>query len=71
MKFGFRTPSLKKMFKARTTGRLVRALKKSTVPLYGKKNIGLISNPKKSIYSRVYHKTSFGLNAVLKWLFKN
>ena len=31
MKFGLRTPSLKKSFKARTTGRAKRAVKKALI----------------------------------------
>ena len=34
MKFGFRTPSLKKSISARTTGRLNRAIKKAIIPEY-------------------------------------
>lgn len=56
MKIGVRTPSLKKSFKARTTGRINRTLKKSVNPLYGKKGIGYIKNPEKAIYNKVYHK---------------
>ena len=37
MKFGLRTPSLKRSFKARTTGRAKRAVKKALIPSYGKK----------------------------------
>ena len=58
MKIGVRTPSLKKSFKARTTGRINRALKKSVNPLYGKKGIGYIKNPEKAIYNKVYHKVT-------------
>ena len=56
MKIGIRTPSLKKSFKARTTGRINRTLKKSVNPLYGKKGMGYIKNPEKAIYNKVYHK---------------
>lgn len=56
MKIGVRTPSLKKSFKARTTGRLNRTLKKSVNPLYGKKGMGYIKNPEKAIYNKAYHK---------------
>lgn len=55
MKIGVRTPSLKKSFKARTTGRLNRTLKKSVNPLYGKKGMGYIKNPEKAIYNKIYH----------------
>lgn len=56
MKIGVRTPSFKKSFKARTTGRINRTLKKSVNPLYGKKGMGYIKNPEKAIYNKVYHK---------------
>lgn len=58
MKIGVRTPSLKKSFKARTTGRINRTLKKSVNPLYGKKGMGYIKNPGKAIYNKVYHKVT-------------
>lgn len=37
MKFGMRTPSLKKSVKARTTGKLKRSIKKALIPGYGKR----------------------------------
>lgn len=40
MKFGMRTPSLKKSFKARTTGNLKRQVKSTINPLYGKRGMG-------------------------------
>lgn len=58
MKIGVRTPSLKKSFKARTTGRINRTLKKSVNPLYGKKGMGYIKNPEKAIYNKIYHKVT-------------
>lgn len=58
MKIGVRTPSLKKSFKAKTTGRLNRTLKKSVNPLYGKKGMGYIKNPGKAIYNKVYHQVT-------------
>lgn len=58
MKIGVRTPSLKKSFKARTTGRINRTLKKSVNPLYGKKGMGYIKNPERAIYNKVYHKVT-------------
>lgn len=61
MKFGFRTPSLKRSFKARTTGKAKRAVKKAFIPGYGKKGSGWIKNPKKAAYNKVYNKTSFSL----------
>lgn len=58
VKFGYRTPSLKKSFSARTTGKLTRSVKKLSTPGYGSKGIGLISNPKKALYNQIYNKTT-------------
>ena len=66
MKFGFRTPSLKRSLKARTTGRAKRAIKKALVPGYGKKGSGWIKNPKKAAYNKVYNKTSFSIWDIFK-----
>ena len=52
MKVGVRKPSIKKSIKARTTGRVKRSIKKSVNPLYGKKGMGLINNPKKAVYNK-------------------
>ncbi len=69
MKFGMRTPSLKKSLKARTTGKAKRALKKAIIPGYGKKGIGWVSNPKKAAYNKIYNKTTFSIFDLFK-LFK-
>ena len=66
MKFGMRTPSLKKSIKARTTGKAKRAVKKALTQGYGKKGMGWIKNPKKAAYNKVYHKTSFSLFDLFK-----
>lgn len=65
MKIGIRKPSIKKSLKARTTGKLKRTLKSSVNPLYGKKGMGLINNPKKSIYNRVYNRTTVGISDIV------
>lgn len=59
MKIGIRKPSIKKSLKASTTGKLKRSIKSSINPLYGKKGIGFVKNPKKSIKNSIYHKTTF------------
>lgn len=59
MKFGMRKPSIKKSFKARTTGKAKRKIKKALIPGYGKKGMGYIKNPKKAVYNKVYKKTTF------------
>jgi len=70
MKFGIRKPILKKSFKARTTGKLKRQVKSAINPLYGKKGMGFIKNPKKSVNNAVYHRTTFGIGDIFKGLFK-
>ena len=70
MKYGVRTPSLKKMIKAKTTGKIKRAAKKAVNPLYGKKGMGVVRNPKKAVYNKVYKKTSIGFLDLIKKLFK-
>lgn len=61
MKFGMRKPSIKRSIKARTTGKVKRDVKKAVIPVYGKKGMGWIKNPKRAAYNKVYHKTTFGL----------
>ena len=46
-----RKPSLKKSISARTTGKIKRSIKKTLIPEYGKNGIGLVKNPKKSMYN--------------------
>lgn len=70
MKFGIRKPSLKKSLKALTTGKLKRELKSAINPLYGKKGMGVLTNPKKALYNKAYKKTSISITDLLKKLFK-
>ena len=70
MKVGFRTPSLKKSLRARTTGKLKRQVKKAVNPLYGKKGMGFVKNPARSVKNKIYRKTTFGLNDIFRWLSK-
>ena len=58
MKIGFRTPNLKKRLRARTTGKIKRKAKKMINPFYGKKRIGFIKNPSRSIKNSIYHKVT-------------
>lgn len=66
MKFGVRKPSLRKSISARTTGRAKRAVKKALIPGYGKKGTGVIKNPRKALYNKVYHKTTFSIFDLFK-----
>ena len=61
MKVGMRKPSLKKSLKARTTGRVKRAVKSTVNPFYGKKGMGFIKNPERSIKNSIYKKTTFSI----------
>lgn len=66
MKIGMRKPSMKKSIKARTTGRAKRTVKKAVIPGYGKKGMGWVKNPKKAAYNKVYNKTTFGVNDIVR-----
>lgn len=61
MKFGVRKPSFKKSIKARTTGRINRAVKRTVNPLYGKKGVGFVKDPSRSIKNAVYQRTTFSI----------
>lgn len=65
MKFGIRKPNYKARFKARTTGKLKREMKKAVNPLYGKKGMGFIKDPSKSVKSAIYHRTTVGVPSLL------
>lgn len=69
MKIGMRQPSLKKSVSARTTGQLKRSIKRALIPGYGKKGMGLL-HPKRALYNKVYHKTTFSIFDVIAKLFK-
>ena len=67
MKFGMRTPSLKKRISARTS------VKRQIVHRAGLKmprGYGWVRDPKKYMYNKVYNKTSFDIFKVIKKLLK-
>lgn len=66
MKFGFRTPSLKKRVAARTS---VKRVIRHSLGVKAPRGLGWLTNPKKTAYNRVYSRTTFGLADILKWLF--
>lgn len=66
LKYGMRTPSLKKSISARTTRRAKRAIKRAIIPGYGKKGMGWIRNPKRAAYNKIYHKTTFRFIDIFK-----
>lgn len=58
VKIGYRKPSPKKSFSARTTGKGKRTIKASIDPTYGKKGTGCIKDPNRAAHNRVYNKSS-------------
>ncbi len=61
MKFGMRTPSPRRSFKARTTGKWKMQAEKALIPGYGKKGMGWIRNPKKVAYNKIYREAAFSI----------
>ena len=61
MRFGMRKPSVKRMIKARTTGRAKRAVKKAVIPGYGRRGMGFVKNPKRSVKGAIYRRTTFSV----------
>lgn len=59
MKVGMRTPSPTRSLKAKTTGRVNRAVKKSVNPVYGHKGVGYIKDPERAIKNKIYHKVTY------------
>lgn len=70
VKIGMRKPNLKSSFKARTTGRAKRAVKRAIIPGYGKKGMGWIKNPRKAACNAVYHRTTVGVGDVARAITK-
>lgn len=66
MKYGIRKPSISKRVSARTTGRINRNIKKAVNPMYGKKGMGWINDPKKALYNKVYNKTTVSVDDIAK-----
>lgn len=66
MKIGFRTPSLKKSLKARTTSKLKRKLKSAIDPTYGKKGVGWIKDPERALKNKIYHKVTKSIFDIFK-----
>ena len=66
MKYGVRKPNVKKSIKARTTGKVKRQVKKAVNPLYGKKGMGIVNDPKKAAYNAIYSRTTVGVSDLVK-----
>lgn len=62
MKFGIRTPSVSKSISTRTKGRITRSAKSAFIPGYGQRGTGMVKDPSRALYNRVYNKTTVGIN---------
>ncbi|OGD84132.1 hypothetical protein A2572_03335 [Candidatus Collierbacteria bacterium RIFOXYD1_FULL_40_9] len=65
MKFGLRVPSLKKRFAARTS---VKRVVRHSLGIKMPRGLGVLTNPKKALYNKVYQKTSFGIGDLMRGL---
>ena len=66
IKTGIRRPSISKSIKARTTAKAKRKLNSTINPLYGQKGMGWVNNPKRALYNKTYHKTTFSSKKLFK-----
>lgn len=62
MKFGYRTPSLKKRIAARTS---LKRVVRHNLGFKAPRGFGWFTNPKKAAYNRMYNRTSRGCMMVL------
>ena len=62
MKFGFRIPSLTKRIAARTS---IKRIIRHNLGFKAPKGLGILTDPEKAIYNKVYNKTSKGCLVVL------
>ena len=69
MKYGMRTPNINKRISARTTGKITRTMNKAVNPLYGKKGIGIVNDPKKAAYNKVYNKATTSVDNIINGIF--
>ena len=67
MKFGIRTPSLRRSIAARTS---VRRIIRHNLGLKAPRGYGWLTNPKRAMYNRVYNRTSISFWRLLGTLFK-
>ena len=69
MKYGMRTPNINKRISARTTGKIKRTVNKVVNPLYGKKGMGIVNDPSKAVYNKVYSKTTTSIDNIIDGIF--
>ena len=67
MKFGIRTPSLKKSLAARTS---LKRVVRHNLGVKAPRGMGWLTNPKKAAYNRLYSRSTVSLWSLLAKLFK-
>lgn len=67
MKFGIRTPSIKKSISARTS---IKRFARHSLGLKAPRGYGWITDPKKAAYNRIYNRTSVSLSSIIKKIMK-
>lgn len=67
MKFGLRTPSIKKSISARTS---IKRYVRHNLGLKAPRDYGWLSNPKKAAYNRIYNRTTVSLPCIIKSFIK-
>lgn len=63
MKFGLRTPSIKKRIAARTSWKRIA---RHSMGLKAPRGMGIFTNPKRALYNKVYSKTSVGVDKLFR-----
>lgn len=56
-----RKPSVKKSFRARTTSKAKRKMKKAVNPFYCRRSMGFVKSPRNSVRAAVYRRTTFSV----------
>jgi hypothetical protein len=63
MKFGLRTPSLRRSLSARTS---LKRVVRHSLGLKPPRGLGWFANPRRAAYNRVYSRTTFSLTSLIK-----
>ncbi len=66
MKIGIRKPNIKSSIKAKTVGKVKRDIKRAVNSLYGKTGMGVINDPKRALYNKIYNKTTVSVTSLMK-----
>ena len=66
MKVGFRRPSLRKSIAVRTSW---RRYVRHSLGFKAPRGYGRITNPRRFLYNKIYHRVTFGWRDVARWLF--